>query len=122
VVADGMATDFRSGKDFPRRGRAEYGGFLWLLRAFDKARAAADGTLYDYIYPCPMDKGVMERWGFTPAEFDAAVATHRTDDEILGWLKARVDDAHRDAANRWLLDVKAANLDRQDAEEGAVAV
>jgi hypothetical protein len=117
-----MATDFRSGKDFPRRGRTEYGGFLWLLRAFDKARAAADGTLYDYIYPCPMDKGVLERWGLTPAQFDEAVVTHRTDAEILDWLKARVDDEHRDAANRWLLDVKSANLDRQDAEEGAVAV
>jgi hypothetical protein len=117
-----MATDFRSGKDFPRRGRTECGGYLWLLRAFDKARAAADGTIFDYIYPCPMDKGVMERWGLTPAEFDVAIAANRTDEAILAWLEARVDDAHRDAANRWLLEEKASNLDRQDAEEGAVAV
>lgn len=116
-----MATDFRSGKDFPRRGRDEFGGFLWLLRAFDKARAAADGTIFDYIYPCPMDKGVFERWGITVAEFDAAVATHRNDDAILEWLKARVDDAHRDAANTWLVVDKAANMDRQDSEEGVVA-
>lgn len=113
-----MATDLRSGRDFPRRGREEAGGFLWILRAFDKARAAADGTLHDYIYPCPMDKGVMERWGITPAQFDEAVQTRRTDAEILSWLSEHVSEAHRDAANRWLVEQKAANMDRQDAEEG----
>ncbi len=113
-----MATDFRSGTDFPRRGRDACGGFLWLLRVFDKGRAAADGTIHDYIYPCPMDKGVMERWGITPTQFDAAIATKRTDEQILEWLQARVDVAHCDAANRWLTQEKAGNMDRQDAEEG----
>jgi hypothetical protein len=117
-----MATDLRSGRDFPRRGRDEFGGFLWILRAFDKARAAADGTLHDYIYPCPMDKGVMERWGITPAEFDEAIQTRRTDDAILAWLSERVSNERRDAANRWLVDVKSSNMDRQDAEEGVVPV
>lgn len=116
-----MATDFRSGHDFPRRGRDEYGGFLWLLRVFDKARAAADGTLHDYIYPCPMDRGVFERWGITPAEFDGALRANRTDDTILAWLNARVSAAQRDAANHWVSVEKAVNLDRQDSEEGAVS-
>ncbi len=115
-----MATDFRSGKDFPRRGRDEIGGFLWLLRAFDKARAAAHGTIHDYIYPCPMDKGVFERWGISAAEFDSALAAHPTDESILAWLSERVSDRQRDEANRWVSVDKAANLDRQDAEEGAV--
>jgi hypothetical protein len=115
-----MATDFRSGKEFPRRGREAYGGYLWLLRAFDKARAAADGTIFDYIYPCPMDKGVFERWGITVEAFDAAIVTRRTDESILAWLAERVDAAHRDAANRWLNEEKSANMDRQDSEEGAV--
>ncbi len=113
-----MATDFRSGKDFPRRGREALGGYLWILRAFDKARAAADGTIFDYIYPCPMDKGVFQRWGITVDEFDAAVANNRTDEQILAWLEKHVDSVHRDAANRWLLDEKHSNLDRQDSEEG----
>jgi len=117
-----MATDLRSGTDFPRRGRDEIAGYLWILRAFDKARAAADDTLHDYIYPCPMDKGVFERWGITVAEFDAAIKTRRSDDAIVGWLRERVDSAHRDAANRWLTVEKAQNLDRQDLEEGVVAV
>ena len=116
-----MATDFRSGKEFPRRGREEYGGYLWILRLLDKARAEAAGTIHDYIYPCPMDRGVMERWGITRAEFEAAVAADSSDAGILAWLKTRVDDSHRDAANRWLTQEKAASMDRQDAEEGVVA-
>jgi hypothetical protein len=116
-----MATDFRDGKTFPRRGRDKYGGFLWLLRVFDKGRASGNGTIHDYIYPCPMDKGVFERWGITADQFTEAVKTHATDQAILEWLKARVGDAGREAANRWVADEKKASLDKQDAEEGAVA-
>ncbi|GAC1554899.1 MAG: hypothetical protein NVS3B17_00540 [Vulcanimicrobiaceae bacterium] len=116
-----LAIDFRSGKQFPRRGRESFQGYLWLLRAFDKARAAADNTIHDYIYPCPMDKGVFQRWGIAVSDFDLAIREHRTDEAIATWLRSHVDDEHRDAANAWLLGEKAANLDRQDAEEGVAA-
>ncbi|HET9030640.1 MAG TPA: DUF5069 domain-containing protein [Candidatus Aquilonibacter sp.] len=114
-----MATDFRDGKTFPRRGREPLGDALWLARVFDKARANAAGTIHDYIYPCPMDKGVMERWGITPAEFDEAIRTHDTDESIRAWLALRASADHVRAANDWLLKEKQENLDRQDAEEGA---
>ena len=113
-----MATDFRDGKTFPRRGRDPLGGdVLWLARVFDKARASANGTIHDYIYPCPMDKGVMERWGVTPAEFDAAIRTHTTDDQILQWLRERTTPEQIEAANQWLVREKIENLERQDSEE-----
>lgn len=117
-----MATDFRSGRDFPRRGRDELDGFLWLARVFDKARASRNDTIYDYIYPCPMDRGVFDRWGITSRMFDAALETCETDDEILAWVKARVTEERRNEANRWLLEEKRASMDKQDAEEGVVAV
>jgi hypothetical protein len=113
-----MATDFRDGKTFPRRGREAMGEALWLARLFDKARAAAAGAIFDYIYPCPMDKGVMERWGITPDEFDQAIRTHTTDQTIQQWLLARTTPGRIADANRWLLDEKKASLDRQDSEEG----
>jgi hypothetical protein len=116
-----VATDFTSGKDFPRRGREEAGGFMWLLRVFDKARASAGGTIHDYIYPCPMDKGVLERWGITPAQFDEAIRKHRSDAEILAWVRERVSDERREAANAWLRKEKSGSLDRQDSEEGVIA-
>jgi hypothetical protein len=115
-----MATDFRSGKDFPRRGRDKIGNFNWLPRVFDKARAARDQTIHDYIYPCPIDRGVLERWGLTPAEFDQAIQTIDTDEDILAWVKARVSEERLETANTWVLVDKAASLDKQDAEEGFV--
>jgi hypothetical protein len=114
-----MPTDFRDGKTFPRRGREGCGDALWLLRAFDKARASANGTIYDYVYPCPMDRGVFERWGITAAEFNDAIRAHQTDDAIAEWFRARVSPERTAAANEWLLSEKASNLDRQDREEVA---
>ena len=118
-----MATDFRSGKEFPRRGRDEYGGFLWILRVFDKARAFKDGTIHDYIYPCPMDRGVFERWGITADEFNRALETCTTDAQILAWVTAHVDAGRRDAAGERLSPdgERLGNLDKQDVEEGVVA-
>lgn len=117
-----MAIDFRDGKTFPRRGRDPLGGdVLWLARVFDKARASANGTIHDYIYPCPMDKGVMERWGITSGEFDAAIKTYKTDPAILDWLRERTTPEQIEAANQWLVTEKLENLERQDAEEGAPA-
>jgi hypothetical protein len=113
-----MATDFRDGKTFPRRGRQPIGEYLWLARVFDKARASANGTIYDYIYPCPMDQGVMDRWGIKAEEFTSAVKTCTTDQAIYDWLKERVTPDRAEKANRWLLDEKVENLDRQDSEEG----
>lgn len=98
------------------------GEALWLARVFDKARASAADTIFDYIYPCPMDKGVMERWGVTPEEFDDAIRTHTTDDAILGWLQSRTTPERIADANDWLVREKRENLDRQDAEEGAAQV
>lgn len=115
-----MATDFRDGKTFPRRGRDPLGGdVLWLARVFDKARASANGTIHDYIYPCPMDKGVMERWGITPEDFDAAIASNTTDESIYRWLRSRTTPEQIEAANQWLINEKMENLERQDSEEGA---
>ena len=112
-----MATDFRDGKTFPRRGRQPIGEYYWLARVFDKARAAANGTIFDYIYPCPMDKGVMERWGVTPAEFNDALRAHHTDQEMLSWLQERTTPERIREANEWLANEKLENLDRQDSEE-----
>lgn len=113
-----MPTDFRDGKTFPRRGRKLTGEALWLARLIDKARASLAGTIYDYIYPCPMDRGVMQRWGITPEQFEATLRRHADDEEILGWLLQHASPERIRAANEWLLVEKVENLNRQDAEEG----
>lgn len=112
-----MPTDFRDGKTFPRRGREAMGDALWLLRASDKGRAAAAGTIHDYIYPCPMDQGMMERWGVTEDEFNEALRRNPTDELLLAWFNGRVRADDIRSANDWLVRERTANLDRQDAEE-----
>jgi hypothetical protein len=116
-----MPPDFRDGKTFPRRGRDTIGEALWLARISDKARAAAAGTIHDYIYPCPMDRGVVERWGITVETFEDALERQATDDEMYAWLLANVPMERIRHANRWLLEERRENLERQDAEEGVPA-
>lgn len=67
-----------------------------------------------------MDKAVLEHWGVTPHQFDVVIKTIDTDQDILAWAQRTVSTAGRDAANRWLLETKIENLDRQDSEEGVV--
>jgi hypothetical protein len=114
-----MPTDFRDGKTFPRRGRQAIGDALWLLRLSDKGRAHLAGTIYDYIYPCPMDKGVMDRWRVTRKEFEDALQRYPGDESLYSWLRERVAPQDIQRANEWLLKERSENLDRQDAEEGA---
>lgn len=92
---------------------------MWLLRVADKGRAAAAGTIHDYIYPCPMDQGVLERWGVTPEQFDDALQTNATDDALYQWLLGKTTLDRIATANEWLETEKVENLNRQDAEEGA---
>lgn len=113
-----MPTDFRDGKTFPRRGRELSGDALWLLRVSDKGRAYLAGTIHDYTYPCPMDRGVMERWKVTREEFEDALVRYATDDQLRTWLHERVAPQDVRKANEWLLHERMENLDRQDAEEG----
>jgi hypothetical protein len=91
---------------------------MWLFRIADKARAAKAGTIYDYIYPCPMDRGVLERWGVPIAEFEVALDNYSDDETLVAWFRNRVQPEAIQSANRWLSDEKSENLDRQDREEG----
>ena len=91
-----MPTDFRDEKTFPRRGREAIGEALWLLRVSDKGRASAAGTIHDYVYPCPMDQGMLERWSIAPAEFDEALRRHPTDEHLCVVQGTRASRERRD--------------------------
>ncbi len=112
-----VPSDFRDGKTFPRRGRQKLGEALWLLRVSDKARANDAGTIHDYIYPCPMDQGMLQRWGVTQREFEEALRRNATDELLYQWFVERVSPERVRDANEWLLTERIENLDRQDAEE-----
>lgn len=66
----------------PRPRARVVGGVEWLGRMSDKARAAANGTIGDYIFPCPADKKLLAALELEPEAFQK-VAVNASDDESL---------------------------------------
>jgi hypothetical protein len=64
----------------PRPMSALLGGYTWLPRMIDKARASRAGTLGEYYrYPCPIDRRCLELLGVDAAMF-ADIACAAPDD------------------------------------------
>lgn len=74
-------------KTFPRSVSQTLGGYVHLARMIDKARAKLAGTIGDYMYPCPLDKRLLEFAGVSADRFAAAVKG-KSDEEILRWFVA----------------------------------
>lgn len=62
---------------------------------------------------------MMERWGITREQFEAAITENDNDEAILRWAEQTITSNGIDLANSWLVVEKFENLDRQDREEGA---
>ena len=72
-------------KGYPRSSTQTLGGYLHLARMIDKARAKAAGTLGEYIYPCPLDRLLLDFLGVDAERFSSALAV-RSDGELVTWL------------------------------------
>ena len=61
-------------------------GLVHLGRMIDKGRAYKEKTLADYIYPCPLDKIILN---FLCIEADtfANITVEKKDEEISNWVK-----------------------------------
>jgi hypothetical protein len=95
-------------KRFPRGLRERIAGVAMLARTIDKARAAAAGTLGDYIYDCPMDRQLFGALQIDGAEFLDAVRGTSGDDEVVLRLRSRGEMPegaslveHNAAIDRW---------------------
>lgn len=76
--------------EFKPRGRdVVIGGVPWLARMADKARAKADGTIGDYIYPCPVDQRLLAAAGLSADEFMKIAVSAKSDDELVKAFKER---------------------------------
>lgn len=62
---------------------------------------------------------MMDRWGITPQDFEAALGQHESDDRMLHWAESHISGAQADMANSWLSTTKFESLNRQDREESA---
>ena len=77
--------DLRRG--FPRSMRATAGGYAHLARMIDKCRAVLAGTQGEYIYPCPLDRRLLDFVGITSDQFTAAVRSHQSDEGVVAWFR-----------------------------------
>jgi hypothetical protein len=78
------APDLR--KSPPRSVRDKMAGYVHLARMLDKARAAAAGTIGEYIYPCPLDRRLLEFAGIKAEQFSAE-AKNLSDQDLAEWFR-----------------------------------
>ena len=71
-------------KSYPRSPKEKMAGLVQLARMIDKARAFRENKIADYIYPCPLDKIILN---FLHIDSDAFAikAMDCKDDEIDAW-------------------------------------
>jgi hypothetical protein len=74
--------------DVPRSPFDELGGFPWLPRMLDKARAHFAGTRGEYsAYPCAGDKNFLDFFGLDADALGALVRDGESDEAIAVWVK-----------------------------------
>jgi hypothetical protein len=110
-----MGLDFNT--TAPRSGREMLGRYSWLARLADKVRADHAGTAGEYIAYCGLSMGFLDRAGVSKDDFDKLIRDGSADAELVRYFDEHVDDAHREAANSYVLNDQKAHLDEEDAEE-----
>lgn len=85
---------------YPRSPKQLLGGYPHLSRMIDKARARAAGTLGEYIYPCPLDRALLEFLVIDDEAF-LAVAQERTDQDVLRWVQEHAKAHSQQELQEW---------------------
>ena len=70
-------------------------GLVMLPRMIDKARAYNSKTLGEYIYPCPLDRIILEFLDIDYREF-ACQAQNLTDEKIDLWINEKTSHKSKD--------------------------
>jgi hypothetical protein len=71
---------------YPRSPKIKMAGLVQLARMIDKARAYKENQIADYIYPCPLDKIILNFLRIDSDVF-ANKAIECKDEEIREWAK-----------------------------------
>ncbi len=107
-------------KTYPRAGDLILGGYPWLARMIDKAQAYNQGTLGDYIFPCPTDNELLSELNTTGTEFAELVARSANDADVLDALGLPADNPDT-SVREWaqnFISNRHDSLKRQAEEEG----
>ena len=75
-------------QSFPRSPKTKMSALVMVPRMIDKARAYNANTLGEYIFPCPLDKMILEFLDTNHEEIISLVQK-LTDEEIALWINKR---------------------------------
>jgi hypothetical protein len=72
----------------PRPGSAELGGWAWLPRMIDKARATYHGNPGSFAHPCSRDRALLAQLGMSTEEFRDIIDRTASDEAVLAEVRA----------------------------------
>ena len=99
---------------FPRSPKQEMAGLVHLPRMIDKGRAYKENNLADYIFPCPLDKIILN-FLRVDTEVFANMTRDKKDDEINDWAKEQTKSKSQsdlDFINNQILERRPDSEDR----------
>jgi len=85
--------------EFPRSPNEKLAGLAHVPRMIDKARASRQNTLGEYIYPCPLDKMILEFIGADSEDF-AEIANSGNDAGVADWVKQKCQAHDAESLNK----------------------
>lgn len=106
-------------QEFPRSPREKIADLAHLPRMIDKARAARQNTLGEYIYPCPMDEIMLEFLGVDADTFQEK-ACHDTEEALSAWIASQCQNrslGDKDAVNNKILKSQPDNPEKRETFE-----
>lgn len=92
-------------KSYPRSPREKIQGLVHIPRMIDKAHAFKNKTLGEYIYPCPLDKIILNFIRTSPEEFTQFVTT-QSENIVDEWIKEKCQNRNgkeKDFINQQIL-------------------
>jgi hypothetical protein len=101
---------------FPRSPKQEMAGLVHLPRMIDKGRAYKEDKLADYIFPCPLDKMILN-FLRVDTEVFANITLEKKDNEISDWAKGLTESKSQrdfDFINKQILERRPDSEDRLD--------
>ena len=93
---------------FPRSPKIKMSGLVMVPRMIDKVRAYNAKTLGEYIFPCPLDKIILEFLNIDHEEV-IHLAQKLTDEEIVLWINERClnrSEKDKEQVNQKILEQK----------------
>ena len=95
-------------ESIPRSPKIKMKGLVMISRMIDKARAYNSNTLGEYIFPCPLDKIILEFLNTNHKQF-AYQTKKLSDKEMSSWVEEKCSHRSKDdkeRINKKILDKK----------------